>query len=235
MENKSFTEKEKFERVEDGNKVKIEVVLNAYAYSQKYSWLLSIFVKSEFFDTKESIVTLLELDEFSKYVGTRIVDGWSELYFYAQESKSLTKKIHPLLSSLQYPYETNVTKDNKWEFFHNYLYPSELEWHHIKSEHIITMLLEEGDDVTKERPVEHYVYFDTPTQKEKFMKQLPFEGFIFKDEIELEEFDNGIALEKIHAVDKHSVALHVEQIYEKVIQECGYYEGWSTVLADEAN
>lgn len=238
--------RESFERIEDGCSVQIEVEPNAYAYSQKYKWLLSVFVKfdpvhaaedkiEEFLDTKESIITLLEHNDLSKYAGSRMIDGWSELYFYAKDPKSLTNKVQKFLTSLQYPYETNVVKDTKWDFYNNNLYPTELEWHYIRSEQIIQMLEEEGDELLVPRSVEHYVYFDTPSQKEKFIKLLPYNGFEYKDEIDLEDIDNGIALEKVHSLDKETVTLHVKDIYDKVTKEHGYYEGWSTVLADEAN
>ncbi|MFT7861238.1 MAG: DUF695 domain-containing protein, partial [Sulfurimonas sp.] len=60
-------------KLDDGEKIATEVELNAYAYSQKYSWLFSVFIKFELeLDTKASLITTLEEDEVAKYVGSRV-------------------------------------------------------------------------------------------------------------------------------------------------------------------
>jgi len=236
--------REFFNRVEDGENIIVETDMNAYAYSNKYGWLLSVFIKfdasnesnsgfEEFLETKESLIIALEHDEKAKYVGGRSVDGWSELYFYAEDSKGLDKIVANILAPSSYVYESHTVRDGKWDFHHKNLTPNELELAHMQSDKIIYLLEEEGDDLEIVRPVEHYVSFDTPTQKEKFLENFALEGFCFKDEISSEEFENGVALVKDHAVTTQEVQKVVEELFEALKNEQGYYEGWSTTLADE--
>ena len=98
----------------------------------------------------------------------------------------------------------------------------------------IYLLEEEGDTLEVPRMVEHYISFDTPTQKERFVNALTQDSFSFKDEISSEEFENGIALSKEHSVTREAVAVVVEELFEMIKNEQGYYEGWSTTLIDEA-
>ncbi len=236
--------REFFRRIEDGSEIIIETDLSAYGYSNKYSWLLSVFIKfdasdeskegfEEFLETKESLIIALEHDKKAKYVGGRTVDGWSELYFYAEDSKGLDKIVANILSSSYYVYESHTVRDTKWDFHHKNLTPNELELAHIQSDKIIYLLEEEGDELELIRPVEHYISFDTPTQKERFLKSLNQEQFSFKDEISSDEFENGIALLKEHAVTQSAVEEIVEELFELIKDEHGYYEGWSTTLAKE--
>ncbi|MFK5938874.1 MAG: DUF695 domain-containing protein [Sulfurimonas sp.] len=236
--------REFFQRVEDGVDVNIEVDMNAFAYSQKYSWLFSIFVKfdaneneseayEEFLEMKESLIIALEYEEKAKFVGIRVVDGWSEFYFYAQDSKGLESTVKEILKANEYMFESSVVKDNKWDFHHKNLTPSELELAHIQSEKIIFLLKEEEDDLEVKRAVEHYISFLTPTQKNRFLNTLALEGVSFKDDIESEEFDFGIALVKKHALTSDEVRKTVNEIFEAVKKEDGFYEGWSTILASE--
>lgn len=233
-----------FRRVEDGDEFIVETDMNAYAYSNKYGWLLSVFIKfdasdentkgfEEFLETKESLIIALEHDEKAKYVGGRSIDGWSELYFYAAESKGLDKIVAKILAPSSYVYESHTVRDGKWDFHHKNLTPNELELAHMQSEKIIYLLEEEGDDLAVVRPVEHYISFDTPTQKEKFLHGLDLDGFRFKDEVSSEEFENGLALISEHAVTKEAVQKVVETLFEAIKSEQGYYEGWSTTLAGE--
>jgi len=233
-----------FQREEDGSVVSIEVDLNAFAYSSNNPWLFSIFIKydssdeqmdgfEEFLETKESLIIALENEDKVKYVGSRIVDGWSEVYFYAEESKSLESTVAKILKPSNYAYESSVVRDTKWDFHHKNLKPSELEQCHIESEKIIFMLEEEEDDLEVVRPVEHYLSFEVPTQKNRFVNTLDLEGYTLKDEISSEEFEHGIAIVKEHNVTRQTLKEEVTKIFEAVKKCQGYYEGWSTVLASE--
>ncbi len=236
--------REIFRRTEDGNEITIEVDLNVYGYGKKYGWLLSVFIKfdtsdemqegfEEYLETKESLIIALEHGKKAKYVGNRMLDGWSELYFYTDDSKGVDKLVSNILTSSNYAYESHIVRDSKWDFHHKNLKPNRLELAHIQSNKIIYLLEEEGDDLELPRLVEHYVSFDTPTQKERFLKSLNEKQFIFKDEISSDEFENGIALVREHTVTQNGVRKVVEELFTILKEESGYYEGWSTTLANE--
>jgi len=236
--------REIFTRLEDGSLVYIEVDMNAYAYVKKFTWLFSVFIKfdsldenadgfEEFLETKESLIIALEHDEKSKFVGMRIVDGWSELYFYADDSKELNAVVSKMLNPSNYVYESSVVKDAKWNFHHKNIFPTELEQCHIESEKIIFMLQEEEDDIEVARDVEHYISFELPTQKNRFINTLALEGFTLKDEISSEEFANGVALVKNHSVTSTVLKEIIDELYEVIKKSQGYYEGWSTTLVSK--
>ena len=233
-----------FQRLEDDTLISIEVDMNAFGFSSNNPWLFSVFIKfdgadeqiagyEEFLETKEALIIALENENRVKYVGTRIVDGWSEIYFYAQDSKSLDTTVAQILKPSNYVYESSVVRDAKWDFHHKNLVPTELEECHIQSEKIIFMLEEEGDDLEVVRTVEHYLSFEVPTQKNRFLNTLELEGYTFKDEISSDEFENGVALVKEHNVTSETIRLEVSQLFEAVKACQGFYEGWSTTLAEE--
>ncbi len=236
--------RELFQREESGELVSIEVDLNAFAYSSHNPWLLSLFIKfdsseaqqegyEEFLEIKESLIIALAHEERAKYVGSRVVDGWSELYFYAEDSKELSKTVSNIMKSTGYLYESSVVKDAKWDFHYKNLTPSALELANIESEKIIFMLQEEGDDISIVRDVEYYISFETPTQKERFLEALSLDGYSFKDEISSDEFENGIALVKKQDVRSETLKEEVGKLFEVIQEFQGYYEGWSTTLAVE--
>jgi regulator of RNase E activity RraB len=236
--------REYFTRIEDKSTIHIEINLNAFAYSGENPWLFSVFIKfdgvdeskngfEEFLETKESLVIALEHEEKAKYVGARNVDGWSELYFYAKDSKELEHVAQHILRESNYVYESSIVKDTKWNFHHKNLTPSELEQCHIQSEKIIFMLKEEDDDLSVVRPVEHYISFELPTQKNRFINTLDIEGYTLKDEISSEEFEHGIALIKEHDLQSETLKAEIDKLFIAIKKCQGYYEGWSTTLAEE--
>uniref|UniRef100_UPI0035661226 DUF695 domain-containing protein n=1 Tax=Sulfurimonas sp. TaxID=2022749 RepID=UPI0035661226 len=233
--------REIFNRESDNAEVVIEVNIEATDAKDMNPWLLSIFVKydglnetqegyEEFLETKESLIIALEHQERAKYVGSRVLDGWSEFYFYAYDSKKLDAITSKILTPSNYVYESNVVRDAKWGFYETQLFPTELEFCHIQSSKIIFLLEEEDENLTIERDVEHYISFETPTNKNRFINTLDLEGFTFKDEISSEEFEHGVALVKKHAVTETEVKRVVDELFANVKENNGYYEGWSTTL-----
>lgn len=233
--------REIFDRTEESGVVKIEVATEADEQKKLYPWLFSVFIKVDigdensegfenFLETKESLIIALEHQKKALYAGMRVVEGWSELYFYAKEARNLDSVVVSMLRDNYYKYETSVVKDAKWDFYHKNLSPSELEFCNIESSKIIFLLQEEGDDLFVQREVEHYLSFETSTQKERFITKALDCGYTFKDEISSEEFEHGVALSKKHSVDQASVDAVVKELYELAKKEHGYYEGWSTVL-----
>lgn len=233
--------REIFKREDNGVSTVIEIDLEASEYKSEYPWLFSVFVKydgvddssdayEEFLETKESLIIAIEYEDKAKFVGSRIVDGWSEFYFHTSVSKDLDSTVTSMLKNSGYMYESNVVRDSKWNFYETQLFPTELELAHIQSAKIIFLLEEEGEDLSIKRDVEHYISFETPTQKNRFINTLDLDGFSFKDEISSEEFEHGVALVKEHSVTEDEVQKVVNELYEAVKKEKGYYEGWSTTL-----
>ncbi len=234
--------REIYTKTQDGILEKIEVNFDAHEYKDECPWLFSLFIKydgfddtkegfEEYLETKESLIITLE-QQNAHYLGSRVIEGWSEFYFCAPNSKGLDKIAKQILSPSGYVYESNVVRDNKWDVYETQLMPNELEIAHIQSAKIIFLLKEEGDALDLPREVEHYAVFDTPTQKEKFIEfiEAAEDGFSFKDEISSEEFEHGVALVKIHSLDEDEVKQIVEDIFSHIKQHGGYYEGWSTTL-----
>ncbi|QFR43211.1 DUF695 domain-containing protein [Sulfurimonas xiamenensis] len=238
--------REIFNRVEDSESVHIEVDIDTEDFQDSNPWLFSLFIKlskidedsdafDAFLETKESIIIALEHENRAKYVGSRVNEGWHEFYFYAKNSKNLESIVAHMLKESGYKYESSIVKDAKWDFYSKNLFPTELEFHNIQSDKIIFLLQEEGDDLLISRDVEHYVSFDTSSQKERFVQNALQNGFRFKDDISSEEFEYGAALLKEHAVTNKEIKKVVEELYKLVKKEHGYYEGWSTTLAIENN
>ncbi len=236
--------REVYKKQEDGLEVSVEVDFDASECKSSNPWLFSVFVKyealdetqqafEEFLETKESLIIAVEYEGKAKYVGSMIRDGWSEFYFYANTSKELNSMAPAILQSCGYVYESNIVKDTKWNLYETQLFPTELQQHNIQSAKIVFLLEEEGDNLATIRSVEHYVSFETPTQKNRFINTLHVEGFSFKDDISSEEFENGIALVKEHSVTYEEVTKVIAELFEFIKQEKGFYEGWSTHLITE--
>ena len=91
-------------------------------------------------------------------------------------------------------------------------------------------MLAEGDDLSKSRLVEHYVSFDTASQKDRFLKNVEMIGFRFKDDVDNKELAHAVAIEKEHALDQDSLEKNISALLELVKKDHGHYELWSAPL-----
>jgi len=226
---------------EDG--IAIEVDLEIDEMSKEFPWLFSLFLKfdlekesqdkiEEFYEMKESIILTLEKNGLVKYAGQRAIDSWVELYFYAMNSKNLLTNIKTYLNESKLMFEQGVVRDTKWDFYTANLMPNELEYCYMESQKIVNLLKEEGDSVNVSREVEHYAMFDTATQKQRFIENVNALGFEYKDDIATDECEHGVALLKKHTLKESDLRVVIKELYDASKIEHGYYELWSTTLAE---
>jgi regulator of RNase E activity RraB len=227
---------------ENGEKVTIEIDLDI-AHSKdkslkKKSLMLWLFIKTEELDNsmQNEIIEFLESTYDALYIGKRIAQGWSELYFYAQDNRGYSNKTGTFLQNLSdLAYEVGSHKDPSWKQYEVELYPDEVSFHQIQSQHIIDALQDEGDDITIERSVDHIVYFQLEAQVERFVKSLYDSEFFLKEQgyDSSAEYGYGLVLSRIHAVDIETIEKIQMQIMPFIKDEHGYYDGWNTQLASD--
>ncbi len=247
--------REFYTQVEDGDLVKIEVELEAQEMIDEvefYPWLYTVFIKLKkplpngladedeedfLFECKERLALKLEEKEKAIYVGSKTTVGWYELYFYLQDPKGIENQTKDILNAFGYKFESNSVKDKKWNLYETSLYPNASQSHHIQNRQIIDELVEEGDDVTKPREVEHYILFQTSSLREKFIETLEQNALTCKGEFEREEeeFVYGVAVGIVQDVDLKTMNETTDKLIELSAKEYGHYEGWSTSMADEQN
>lgn len=226
---------------EEGVSYRCEVDVELYddAPIEDFVSLLWIFVKvqnpeDEVYKSFQSdLIDTLHTSIGSIYAGSIIRDGWCELYFYATSSKSYTnitadvlKRHHP------YPYECSASRDAKWEFYFDRLYPSAHAALKIQNRHTINALVEAGDDLSLSRDVEHYLFFQTKSALERALQTLQPYGFDFKEYVSDDESDYcyGAILVKNEAITVEQVEETTSVLFETSLLGHGHYEGWSTVL-----
>lgn len=198
---------------------------------------LWIFIKSDknLDALKSEITASLEKSHSADFVATRELDGWSELYYYASSERKFTTTINEIMSKYQFTYECGSHKDSNFKVYLETLYPDELEFHQIESRHIIETLESEGDDLEVAREVEHYAFFQTEANMQRFVESVKELGFHLKELVKQSDSDYsyGAILLKNHSVTLETVQNEISDLLEKIILEHGYYEGWSTTLVSE--
>lgn len=203
-------------------------------YEEKTT-LLYAFIK---FDGDDEELLLIEqrlLEKSTKlnldYVGWRLIDGWLEFYFYAEQAKGFENALNDALKP-QYQFESGNRKDKKYETYYKMLMPNDKEYHNIQSEEIIADLEEAGDDLEAEHRIEYHAMFMTSTQRKRFIEEIEEAGFSFLqdflDEKAEDDFVYGVVFTKLSPVSIEILNKHTKEIFPLIKQEHGRYEGWGT-------
>jgi regulator of RNase E activity RraB len=226
---------------EEGLEARCEVDLSLFddAPQVHKPYLLWLFVKnsdpleSVFIDFRNDLINTLHTQLDASYAGTIARDGWCELYFYAASPKVFENLVGQTMGRHQsYAYECANARDSKWEMYLERLFPDPYVVLTIQNRHTIEALVEAGDDLSLEREVEHYFYFQTKSALERFLQSLSAYGFSLKEYVEDKDSDYtyGAIVVKTESILPEQVKETTQMLYDAVLQEHGNYEGWSTVL-----
>ncbi len=237
---------------EDKNLVGVEcdMTLSDFEPKNEYPWLFWVYVqlRHESVDgaiNPEEIAIVEELQEqfsiemklsdLGVYVGSRLSDGWLEIYFYNRHNKGVEKKCAQVMKAFgDYAYETASKRDKDWAFYTKTLYPNIYMQQQIQSRDIIEALIDEEDDLSVVRKVEHYTFFQTLASRERFATLFEKEGYEILGDVEDEgDYMYGLVVSKEHAVDAQTVETTCAFLIENTLLEHGIYEGWSTTLAED--
>jgi hypothetical protein len=235
-----------YELLDDENvpyRCDVELDLIEEAPQEERPLLLWLFVKAQSVtESLESfsadLISMLSSSLDAVFAGRVMKDGWAEFYFYASQAKRFENISSEVMTRHGgYVYERGSSRDSKWEMYSDNLYPDAYGLLSIQNRHTIATLVEAGDDLTLLREVEHYLFFQTKTSMDRAVSQLASHDFGVKEYVHDDESDYGygVVLIKIESILPDSIEETTTSLYESAIQEHGHYEGWSTVLAEDAN
>ena len=234
---------EHYELTDDENipyRCDVELDLIDEAPQEERPWLLWIFIKASdplsasFGTFTEDLKETLHSSLNAIFAGSVTKEGWVEFYFYAPEAKRFENLSSEAMGRHGgFAYERGASRDGKWEMYLERLYPDAYAMLRIQNRHTIESLIEAGDDLEMPRDIEHYLFFQTKSARDRAVAFLSAHGFALKEEANDDESDYayGAVLTKNEAVTPEQVEESTALLFDAALHEHGHYEGWSTVLA----
>ncbi len=77
----------------------------------------------------------------------------------------------------EYKYYLNVKEDKEWKYYRDFLYPNEETRNYMADQSVLRNLEEAGDNLTKVRRVDHWLYFLKESEMNKCKADLEKLGF----------------------------------------------------------
>ena len=173
----------------------------------------------------------------SIYAGRLTTDGRRDFYFYMGDTTLYDKSIsESMVAYPSYTFDFGIKEDRLWESYLNFMYPNPRQFQSIQNRRVIDNLEKNGDPLTKARPVDHWIYFKTESDRADFLekiKPLKFDIVSGDEKTSFGDFPYKLHISRIDKVDLDSVDDYVLDLWEFANECNGDYDGWETSVEKE--
>lgn len=171
------------------------------------------------------------------YAGRLTSDGYRDFYFYIKDTGTYEKVINKVMSNhTDYKFSCGVKPDAEWSTYFDFLYPEPAQMQMIQNRRVVQQLQEHGDPLTKEREVNHWLYFKTEKDREDFLQKIEGNGFTVESKEEIKDTQRNpfsLRVSRVDFVDWNSVNDYVLYLWEQANEVGGEYDGWETSVEKE--
>lgn len=185
---------------------------------------------------QDQLIRALEKPGQGIFVGSSTSFGRKTFFFYLNDSRDPERITGQVLAGFRSrKVEQEVRKDPQWGAYFNILFPSSGEMQEIRNERVLQGLQSAGDALRRPRPIDHWIYFPGPEQRDSFLREARAEGFGFVEMNEKAEGENPYSLHIIREDSIHVPRIHelTRSLQEKAEKYSGEYDGWETVVVRE--
>ena len=163
-------------------------------------------------------------------------------YLYVNDTAGLREKIKEVYATnfTGYEYYLNIQEDKAWAYYFEFLYPSEeieasMSNQSSSNQDVLSHLIEAGDDLSKERQVDHWIFFKDKKSRIVFRDFAVSEGFGIESEykVKVEEYSLALQISRIDQVDLASISAITEMLESKAKALDAEYDGWETFVVTE--
>ena len=183
---------------------------------------------------EDKLIEILNDINLIYYAGRSTANGFRIFYFYTDQNFNLeTNNQHLKTNILNYDLDISLENDKEWNHYLTVLFPDEEEMQMIQNLDLITYIEDQGDDLSKEREVYHWLYFKTKNDRANFIKEIISTEFkIISEDYhkDIEDYKYSLTISRIDYIDWESINDIVISLMRLSKQNNGEYDGWETSL-----
>jgi uncharacterized protein (TIGR01619 family) len=193
--------------------------------------------KSEFdklYEISDSVNFVISKITQSESVGSFTFQCERLDYIYSKDTTGIRGQLEKLYANRFPNYEPyiNIKIDSEWKAYREFLYPNEEIMDVMSNEKVLANLVQAGDDLSKPRQVDHWIYFNTSKDRDQFVVQVKKEKFKIEGmEILKEgELPYQLHISRKDNVDPDSINKLTMELRKLAKTYKGDYDGWETFI-----
>ena len=107
------------------------------------------------------------------------------MYIYLRDTTGIQQALTALYNEKfsDYKYYLNIKEDREWKAYLDFLYPNEMILEDMANRDVLINLMKEGDDLSKARTIDHWLYFPSDKSRKAFIKSAKKQGYKIETEI----------------------------------------------------
>jgi hypothetical protein len=186
------------------------------------------------YQISDRIKALVDSISINKLAGTFSYQCERIDYYYLSDTNEVRKSLEAAYKNYfpNYKYSIKISNDQNWEGYLTFLYPNEETYEYMSNEKVIGNLTKEGDDLSKPRQVDHWLYFKTEADRNKFILYATKEKFKIekKDYYKDSKLPYRLQISRTDKVDINSISTITIALRKKALEYNGKYDGWETFV-----
>ena len=155
-------------------------------------------------------------------------------YFYVKSTKGLEQRLEKYYRENYPNYKPyiNVKEDQNWQYYREFLYPNEETLNYMGDQSVIRQLMQAGDDLTKERRVDHWLYFASERDLDDFVSTIKDKGFNIESKSINQEtsLHHQLQIWRTDRVDIDTIYPITSELRKLASNYNGLYDGWETFI-----
>ena len=223
--------------------IRLNLGLNSVAPIEKYEHRIWFSIQlldadSNGFTTREEFPKICQIeDNISEALekkgaiaaGALKTNGTFDVYFYTSETIDIAKLAAAVMQNHpDYRYATDTKIDTNWSDYFDFLYPAEFEYQTILNQRVLTNLDKEGDNPAIERAVDHWLYFQTATDRATFITAIENIGYktLSQEKVTKDNYTFQLNISKVSDVNWNTINDNVWELITLAKENNGVYDGW---------
>lgn len=228
--------------------IRLNLALSNIAPIEDYKKRISIFVKMNnpsedglssneeypiLCDIEDKVINKIETLE-DIFAGTVKSDGKLELHIFTKNPEKTEKLCKEAFKNFpNYKWDYSIDEDIEWDIYFNFLYPDIYSYQAMMNRNIIENLMNQGDNLEKEREIDHWLYFSSEENINLAIKKVDELGYKV---LSMEKLDDGREESyqlNISRMDNAKFK-HINEVVWELVEIAesldGYYDGWGCLI-----
>ncbi|SFG67242.1 DUF695 domain-containing protein [Pontibacter chinhatensis] len=168
------------------------------------------------------------------YAGRLTCGGHRKVYFYLGEPNGYAEHVQEVMQQYNsHAYTLKLIPDKDWNRYFNFLYPEPEQLQSIQNRKVVEELESNGDDLSKARQVDHWIYFKTEADRAAFLQSIAKENYSLVTSDYLassEDYPHRLHISRTDKVDHQSIDKAVMYLRRLAQRHNGDYDGWETSI-----
>jgi uncharacterized protein (TIGR01619 family) len=181
---------------------------------------------------EDEVLNLVSKTSNSILVGSFMYNSQRLQYFYLTDTIEIRNELNAFYNSKSRNGYVNIKVDQEWNYYREFLYPSQETLNYMGDESVVRNLMKAGDDLSTSRRVDHWIYFKDKSSMKLFEKEVSKVEFIVgsSGKNKKSELPFVMNIWRIDKVDLGSIYPITNKLRMLAKKMNGEYDGWETVV-----